>query len=117
MNQEERLRLLEEEVKRLKGDKPAPDEPWQKIDWTEGMKMPPSAVRAMVAAVPDSLTRAIVGDNRPAPRSTPEPEPPRSKGTGWQEEVPLRSPPGIDICDRLVDAADARDRADRAIDA
>jgi hypothetical protein len=32
-------------------------------------------------------------------------------GTGWQHEIPISNPPGTAQCDKLMDAADARDRA------
>ena len=43
------------------------------------------------------------------------PEPVR--GTGWSEPAPLAPPPGVALCDAMMDAADARDRAARIVDA
>jgi len=40
-----------------------------------------------------------------------------TKGTGWQDAVPLSSPSGVDICDRLMDAQDARDKQQRIAEA
>jgi hypothetical protein len=34
------------------------------------------------------------------------------RGTGWREATPLRPPPGVAAADRLMDAQDARDRAE-----
>jgi hypothetical protein len=31
---------------------------------------------------------------------------------GWVDPVPLSSPPGVVLCDRMMDAQDRRDRAD-----
>jgi hypothetical protein len=49
-------------------------------------------------AIPDDHSK------QQAPRNVPS-------GTGWQHEVPLSNPPGTAICDRLMDAQDAKDRA------
>ena len=51
--------------------KPFVPEPYQRYDPTAGMCMPPSALRAMVAAEPSNFMRDVVRDNR-AP-STPQP--------------------------------------------
>ena len=76
----------------------------------------------MVEAVPDKLMAEIVNDFRhgvPSPKSmattpgAPQEEP-------WKHaasDVPLRPPPGVDICDRIMDAQDARDKAALIIDA
>jgi hypothetical protein len=75
---------------------------------------------AMCEATPDSLMRDIVADSRrgvaqpssmaatPGDRAS-EPR----KGTGWRDLDPLKAPPGVDIMDRMMDAADARDRVER----
>jgi hypothetical protein len=34
------------------------------------------------------------------------------RGTGWRDAGPIGPPPGVAAADRLMDAADARDRAD-----
>jgi hypothetical protein len=34
-------------------------------------------------------------------------------GTGWAHEIPLGPPPGVAVCDRLMDARDAGDKAER----
>jgi hypothetical protein len=59
-----RIEELEAKAKPPEPFKPAPYEP---IDWTARMTMPPSALAAMVAAVPDRLIKDIVRDNQ-APR-------------------------------------------------
>ena len=38
---------------------------------------------------------------------------PEVKTHGWVEARPLEPPPGVAICDRLVDEQDAKDRAAR----
>jgi hypothetical protein len=108
--QEERIAALEKELKELKGEKPKPiAEPWQPIDWTARMSMPPSAIKAMVDAVPDRLVRDLVNDfrqSRPEPSSMRDPPSPREpvKGTGWVEpKVPDRSRE-FDLVDRIVES-------------
>jgi hypothetical protein len=44
--------------------KPFVPAPYQRYDPTEGMRMPPSALRAMVEVAPDRLIKEIVRDNR-----------------------------------------------------
>jgi hypothetical protein len=82
--------------------------------------LPQSAVEAMNAAVPTAVIQDIVDDSRKglAPRSMAEtPEPEAWRRTGFVEASPLRPPPGVVQCDRLVDAQDEMDRAQRRIDA
>jgi hypothetical protein len=84
--------------------------------------LPQSAVDAMSAAVPDALIQEIVDDSKRglAPRSMlgPQNEPIEDwRRTGFVEPSPLAPPPGVAQCDRLVDAQDERDRAQRRIDA
>jgi hypothetical protein len=38
---------------------------------------------------------------------------PEVKPSGWSEPLPLRSPPGTELVDRIVDAQDRKDRAER----
>jgi hypothetical protein len=38
---------------------------------------------------------------------------PPGGGTGWREASPLRPPPGVELCDRLVDRQDDLDMAKR----
>jgi hypothetical protein len=83
----------------------------------------PNTARAMTECVDDKLMADLVSDfrsgvARPASMaSTPDaPQPAPRKGTGFVDPIPLRPPPGVEICDRLVDAADARDRRSEFID-
>ena len=96
------------------------------IDRTEGMSMPKSAMLEMIRAVPESVMQGIRDDARkPNPiteassstvRSTPSVQSqPQQRGTGWRDEIPLSSPPGVEIADRLVDAQDRIDRAELAM--
>jgi len=72
-------------------------------------------MRVMIEAVGDDAVSGIVRDGR-APQNL---SPLAAEGTvrprlpsGMREPTPLGPPPGIAIADRLMDAADARDRAD-----
>jgi hypothetical protein len=67
---------------------------------------------AMIEAVPDNLMRQIVKDNRRAAQvaATPQPE----RGSGWIEQAPLRSPPGVGLIDQMMAVEDKRWRAERA---
>jgi hypothetical protein len=63
-----KLKARVEELERAAAPpKPFVPEPYQRYDPTAGMCMPPSALAAMVAAVPDRVMRDIVRDNRNAP--------------------------------------------------
>jgi len=108
MNTEERIRRLEEEIARLKGEKPSfVTKPRRHYDPTEGMRMPRSALDAMVAAVPDNVMKDIVADASRglAPRSMiPPARSPSPKGTGWVQDrgFPDRSRE-IELVDRMVE--------------
>ena len=79
---------------------------------------------AMRGAVSDQLMRDIVNDqwrgvSAPASMATTpgaRPEPPRG-GTGWIDPAPLGPPPRVAIMDRMMDAQDARDRAELIVNA
>jgi hypothetical protein len=85
----------------------------------------PSDLRAFEAAAPTATVRDLVrhgnvqspspiGAPGPkvdaAPKSEPKPEPNR---TGWSNPTPLGPQPGINLVDRLVDAADREERRRR----
>lgn len=72
----------------------------------------------MLKAVPDDLIRQIVADNRRgvAERSSPvapAKEAPVQRGSGWAEPTPLSPPPGVALIDRIAEAFDRRERAER----
>src|SRR5262249_7654705 len=78
--------------------------------------MPPSATRAMVEAVGDGLLRDIVNDRRTVmvnapPKPTPTPVSAQNT-SGWRNAQPLGPPPGVAQADKLMDAQDAKDRAE-----
>jgi hypothetical protein len=94
-------------------------EPHAPIDYTRGASMPPSALRDLAAAIPDSLARDLRGDamrGNPATQSrtmlTPDRGGEVQRGSGWRAPNPISPPPGIDHCDRMVDQQDRVDRAD-----
>jgi hypothetical protein len=69
----------------------------------------------MSKCVDDKLMRDIVNDfrqgpSKPSSLAGPGPEP--KKGTGWQDEIPLKPPPGIGLVDQLCDAQDRKDKAE-----
>jgi hypothetical protein len=82
--------------------------------------MPPSALRAMVEAVPDRVIREIAMRDGRAPTGRPgmipnsqqpiSPSPSAGDGTGWAREIPICPPPGLRYVDAQLDAQDAKDR-------
>jgi len=126
MTDKDELAALKKKVEELEAKlsppKPFVPEPYQPIDWTARMSMPPSALAAMVAAVPDRVIRDIVADNRGP--STPTGMIPKSQqptggggsanvpggGTGWAHETPIGPPPGLRYVDQQLDAQDQKDR-------
>jgi hypothetical protein len=80
--------------------------------------LPQSARDAMSAAVPTALIQEIVEDSRrglsPSSMLGSQNEPVEDwRRTGFTEPSPLKPPPGVEWCDRLVDAQDELDRRDR----
>jgi len=70
------LKARVEELERAnKPPKPFVPEPYEPIDWTARMTMPPSALAAMVEAVPDRLIKDIVRDNQAPLSPTTERKP------------------------------------------
>ena len=117
--QKKKLKDLEAKVN------PPPREPYvhQPPDYTAGMSMPRSAMQAMIDAVPESVMAELRADaRRPNPITQASSSPlsttpstqsqPTQRGTGWRDEIPLGPPPGISHCDRMLDAQDAKDRAE-----
>jgi hypothetical protein len=77
----------------------------------------PEWQRTAATAVPTDLVQDLVSDFRrgPAKRSTPiatKPETVRSSGLAV--ERPLAPPPGVNLVDRLCDAQDVLDQAERS---
>jgi len=116
---EELKKRVAELEKAAKPAEPFVPVPRYQFDPTEGMSMPRSAIQAMIDAVPDRLMRDLRADAlkpNPVTGSAPQPQQQQVKrGTGWVDQRPLEPPPGIEHCDRLVDAQDRIDRADLAL--
>jgi hypothetical protein len=124
MTAKEELAALKREVEELKAKlsppKPFVPQPHQQYDPTAGMCMPPSALAAMVAAVPDHVIREIAMRDNRAPTGRPgmipnsqQPSgggPSAGDGTGWAREIPIGPPPGLRYVDAQLDAQDAKDR-------
>jgi hypothetical protein len=99
----------------------------------ETLRLLPEWQRDLIANVPDKAVKDLVSDFRnysPTPRADPSAkvlpvgagrvvggdDTVASTGTGgWVEPPRVDSwrPPGVDICDQLMDQADAIDRAER----
>ena len=77
--------------------------------------MPPSARQALIEAVPDTLMRAIVDDNRSRPSSSSmlPSDPDHRRRSSVAIERPLAPPPGLKIIDQMCDVADELDRRER----
>src|SRR5215471_8642423 len=102
------LKARVEELERAnKPPEPFKPEPYEPIDWTARMSMPPSALREMVNAIPDSMIRDIAMRDNHAPTGRPgmipqqpaSPRPSAGDGTGWAREIPL----GPSVHQRYVD--------------
>jgi hypothetical protein len=92
---------------------PAPfkSEPHQPVDYTRGASMDRETMRDLAAAIPDTLARDLHADlarGNPINQSVAQLTPDRS-GT---PERKIEPPPGIDLMDKIMDQADAQDRAD-----
>jgi hypothetical protein len=86
--------------------------------------IPPWLVRDTVGGVTDADARDIVrASHRPQSPGSAIPSSQQltgvhpgggsaSGGTGWVAPTPLRPPPGVAQADRLMDAQDAKDRAE-----
>jgi hypothetical protein len=121
---------LEAKVSPPKSDfKPMTDAEWrdqmhQAAERRMSMATPPSVIRDW-AVLDDRLVKEVALRDARAPTS-PGGAIPRSQqvtggsgpvnvpgsGTGWAHEIPLSPPPGVQQSDKLVDAQDARDRAE-----
>ncbi|MGC2822981.1 MAG: hypothetical protein WA322_01845 [Pseudolabrys sp.] len=111
---------LKKEVKALKDQvNPPPRPPSTRgpIDYTAGMSMPRSAMKAMVDASSSFMSDLRADAMKPNPitgGTNPGPQPQPQRRVGWIEPRPLEVP-YIKEVDRLVDAQDAKDRAELAL--
>jgi hypothetical protein len=101
--------------------KPFTPAPYQRYDPTEGMRMPPSALAAMVNDPCNQVMRGVIQD-RHAPTGRPgmiptQPEsgdvrPAAGDGKGCVDPRPLGPPPGIGWVDAQLIADEVRQRAE-----
>jgi hypothetical protein len=104
-----RIAALEAKLEPTASVSAAPPRPsFQRLD---RLSMPPSAMADLVAAVPSMSD--IVADSRRGVSQNTSISPEKPRGTGWIDPLPLKSPPGIDVIDKLVDAQDRRDLRQR----
>jgi hypothetical protein len=117
-------RRIEELERKAKPPEPIKEDPnWRRYDPTANMTMPLSTLREMVNAVPDSVMRGILRDNRapntPSMRSPGDQVTGASRGsapgggTGWVDPVPLGPSPHARYVDAQIDAQDRKDRQER----
>jgi hypothetical protein len=130
MTEEEELRKQVAELQaktvelaeRLKALEPDPEfkrQPMPRWDPTARMRMPASAIQAMVEAVPDALVRNIARDfhrgvTAPSSMIPGRGQEPVVRGSGWVDPAPLASPPGIKLIDQMAAVEDRQWRAERA---
>jgi hypothetical protein len=134
MTAKEELEELKRQVAELKAKLDPPKStfvPMSDAEWRDrmhqaaerrmAMAMPPSAVRYFA----DGVTAADCADIRqqshrptspsgiiPDSQQPASPRPSAGDGTGWGHATPLGPPPGVAQADQLMNAADARDRAE-----
>jgi len=118
-----RIAKLERDAKPEPPPKPFVPQPHQQYDPTAGMCMPPSALAAMVNAVPDHVIREIAMRDGRAPTGRPGMIPTSQQssgggsanvpgsGTGWAHETPIGPPPGINWVDAQLIADDVKQRS------
>jgi hypothetical protein len=113
---------LEAKLDENKPSAPFKAEPYQPRDWTAGATMDRETKRELAKAIPDDLARDLRADlarGNPITQSVAQLTPDRGRGgvqvqrgSGWAEPNPLTPPPGVELCDRIMDMADRQDRAD-----
>jgi len=117
-DEDKELDDLKRQVNELKNQiDPPPRQPstHPRFDPTANFSLPPSVVREMVAAVPESVMQGIRADAfKSTGSANPQPTNQVQRGSGWAKPIPVEPPPGIELCDRLVDAQDAQDRTELA---
>jgi hypothetical protein len=113
---EELKKRVAELEKAAKPPEPFVREPWQPIDYTANARMSRSAMQSMIDAVPSSVLSEEVTSFNAYTRSSSQPQPTSKvqRGSGWVNERPIEPPPGIELCDRLMDHQDAIDKVELA---
>jgi len=76
-------------------------------------------MKAMIDALPSSFMSDLRSDAmKPNPVTqgpNPQPQPQAQRRGGWVQPRPIEPPPGIGLCDRLMDAQDEIDKAELAL--
>jgi hypothetical protein len=91
---------------------------YRKFAYSKMLETLPAWQREMVAAVPDAVLRDVVNDSRrgvseaSSMAKTPGAPPPVARPRPGNEPTPLRPPPGVALCDALMDEQDRKDRAE-----
>jgi hypothetical protein len=49
---------------------------------------------------------------QPRSMATPKPQAPQARGSGWSKPIPVQSPPGVALADRIADHFAALDKAE-----
>jgi hypothetical protein len=138
MTNKEEIAKLKQELAELKAVVPKPQKSWEEMErenreWISQMHelregrmayaVHPSVVRDMAGGVTEAdcadLRRASHCPSGPSPMSPSAPPVTTGRsanvpggGTGWAHSAPLGPPPGVAQADRLMDAQDAKDRAE-----
>jgi hypothetical protein len=133
--QDEEIAALRKELDELKAKVSPPKStfvPMSDAEWIDRMHqaaerranswMPPSTIQEMAQHQCNQVMGGVINDrhapNNPSmiPPSATSGASPRSagSGTGYVDPRPLRPPDGVAQADRLMDAADARDRIELA---
>jgi hypothetical protein len=132
--QAQEIAALKREVAELKAKVSPPEskfKPMSDAEWIDRMHqmregrmslaMPPSAVQYFADGVTNADCADIVrASHRPTGRPGMIPEQSSNvrgsnvagSSTGWAREIPLSPPPGVAQADKLMDAQDAKDRAE-----
>jgi hypothetical protein len=83
--------------------------------WQEVLEL--TRNRERCRAIEEATRVTLPPDNRWGASTSLPPsnttEPPSDRPSGWRPLDPISSPPGVDICDRLMDTQDAKDRLER----
>jgi hypothetical protein len=124
MSNEDRIAKLERELAELKAqmkpeepEKPKEErKPWPKYDPTEGMGMSAEAAKRMAWPEakgefdPGAWARTKVAE--PGGLVGPEKGPKEERRPAVAQHIPLGSPPGVAICDQMMDVQDQLDKRD-----
>ncbi|MGB8572233.1 MAG: hypothetical protein WCD78_25975 [Pseudolabrys sp.] len=92
--------------------KPFVPRPMPRRDLTEGMSMDRATMLEFARAAGSTAAEDLRAFQQQKRSQSPPAEPQRQRGSGWRDEAPLGSPPGVELADRLMDHQDKIDRAE-----